>query len=106
MQCISWPNAEMSKMPKNRSSQGKRLAVPLPSVIRMHADLEPNQKHPLANLPEKSRNERRQHVFGMILARLAAGPSSSKSTAVSQPNSLAVAPSISESSLIKQETGQ
>ena len=62
-------------MSKKRSSQGKRLAVPLPSVIRMHADLQPNVNHPLVALASGPRNEQRQHVLGSILARLAVGPS-------------------------------
>lgn len=92
-------------MSKKRSS-GKRLAAPLPSVIRVRADLESNQNHPLANLPEKSRNQQRQHVFGSILARLAVGPSSAESTAISPQNSFAEAPSVYESSSINQEVRQ
>jgi hypothetical protein len=75
-------------------------------LVVCYADLLPNVNHPLVALASGPRNEQRQHVLGSILARLAVGPTSSKSTAVSQPSSLNVAPCVTESSLIKQETGQ
>jgi|GEM_PF-714002 len=87
MQCISLAERGNVKMPRKRSSQGKRLAVPLPSVIRMQADLEPNVNHPLGALASGPRNEQRQHVLGSILARLAVGPSTHEASRPMGPDS-------------------
>jgi len=54
-----------------------RRRAPVPVILRLQTDLEPNVNHPLAALDSVLRTERREQLIGSILARLATGPSPS-----------------------------
>lgn len=55
------------------SRRGRRTA-PVPTIIRLHQDLEPNENHPLGNIDPAAREEQRRQLFATILARIANGP--------------------------------
>jgi len=58
---------------KTDSRRGRRTA-PVPTIIRLHQDLEPNENHPLGNIDPAAREEQRRQLFATILARIANGP--------------------------------
>lgn len=59
---------------KTASRTGRRTA-PVPTIIKLHQDLEPNENHPLSGIDPARREEQRLQLFGAILARIANGPS-------------------------------
>lgn len=62
---------------KTASRTGRR-AAPVPTIIRLHLDLEPNENHPLVGLDPARREEERRQLFATILARIANGPAMSE----------------------------
>lgn len=72
-------------MPK-QTPRAERQAAPLPTEIRIHQDLEPNEHHPLRALPEASQDAQQQRVLRAGLACPSPGPS------ISLPGCLSSAP--------------
>jgi hypothetical protein len=56
-------------VPRKRKSR-----APASLIIRLHSDIEANERHPLANLTPAIRDAQRQQLIASILARLASGP--------------------------------
>lgn len=71
--------AERSRKPDkpsetaSTSRRQSRRRAPKAVILRLHADLEPNENHPLYSLTPERREESRQQLFAAILARLASG---------------------------------
>lgn len=55
----------------------RRCRAPLPVILSLRTDLQPNHHHPLAGLAPDVRGQQREELISSILARLAAGRSTS-----------------------------
>lgn len=53
----------------------RRCRAPLPVILTLRTDLQPNHQHPLAGLDPGVRGQQREQLISSILARLAAGRS-------------------------------
>jgi hypothetical protein len=80
---------------------GKRrrtCRAPVPVILRLRADLEANEHHPLAGLDPVVRDAERQRLMASILARLANGPIRTTQSAVTMVDESAQATSTDDSS--------
>ena len=64
------------KAPATEQQPKRRQRAPMPVILRLRTDLEPNENHPLGVLSPEKRSEQRERLIASILARLAAGPTS------------------------------
>ena len=67
-------NRDSASTSANGRSQRRCRTAPVPTIIRLHQDLEPNENHPLFGVDPVRREAERQQLFATILARLANGP--------------------------------
>ncbi len=74
-------NDSESAFPDNGKPR-RRRRPPAPVVLRLCADLEPNNRHPLAELDPATREITRQRLLASILAKMALSPIQKRSPAV------------------------
>jgi hypothetical protein len=77
-------NDAKSAVPEN-GKRRRRRRPPAPVILRLCADLEPNSRHPLAELDSATRESARQRLLASILARMALSPIHKRSPAVTIP---------------------
>lgn len=74
----------------NKSGAKVRVRAPVPVILRLRQDLEPNDAHPLAGIDPERRNAERLQLIAAILARLANGQSSTIDTVDTMKRSIVV----------------